>query len=361
MVKHTVQSLRKHAIDRTLFRPVALPSAVSRLGFVQADPIRAPARAQDLILRHRVKGYRAGDLERRYPSMALEEDVLYAYGFVPREVGRLLRAPDPKGLSKLESKVLAAVRERGETHPRELDQQFGSKRVTNPWGGFSKATKRALENLHRRGLLRVARRDKGIRVYAHALDAADPGSPVERFRDLVMIAANIFAPAARTRIIAALAPVRRRSSIDPRTARAVLDDLVDSGELVTATVDGICFLWPAGRVPRRSGQPVVRFLAPFDPLVWDRLRFEQFWGWSYKFEAYTPKAKRVRGYYAMPMLWGEDVIGWANVSAADEKLDVDVGFVGKRPRSRLFNVELDAEIERMRLFLGHVSTTAEPA
>jgi uncharacterized protein YcaQ len=49
-----------------LFAPTKLAAAIERLGFVQADPIRAPARAQDLNLRHRVKGYLAGDLERRY-------------------------------------------------------------------------------------------------------------------------------------------------------------------------------------------------------------------------------------------------------------------------------------------------------
>jgi uncharacterized protein YcaQ len=351
MPEYTIKRLRSHAINRSLFRPTTLARAVKRLGFIQADPIRSPARAQDLILRHRVEGYRAGDLERRYPRMALEEDVLYAYGFVPRPVGERIREPDPKGLSRLEADVLEAVREQGQTHPRDLDEQFGRQTVTNAWGGVSKASKRALERLHRRGLLRVARRDNGIRVYAPAPDAAHAASPIERFRDLVMTAANIFAPAARTRMVTALAPVRRRFSIDARTARGVVDDLVDAGELSSATVDGVCFVWPAGRTPAKSGERAVRFLAPFDPLVWDRLRFEQFWGWSYKFEAYTPKAKRVRGYYAMPMLWGEDIIGWANVNNDDEQIDVDVGFVGKRPRGRPFTSALEAEIERMRVFL----------
>jgi uncharacterized protein len=67
--------LRRLAISRSLFAPTTLERAVNKLGFVQADPIRAPARAQDLTLRHRVKGYRAGDLERRYASLGIEEDV----------------------------------------------------------------------------------------------------------------------------------------------------------------------------------------------------------------------------------------------------------------------------------------------
>ena len=70
----TLDHLRHHAVARTLFAPTTLPQAINRLGFVQADPIRAPARAQDLTLRHRVKDYRAGDLEARYPRLGIEED-----------------------------------------------------------------------------------------------------------------------------------------------------------------------------------------------------------------------------------------------------------------------------------------------
>ena len=57
--------LRRYAVARSLFKPTTLRRAIDKLGFVQADPIRAPARAQDLTLRHRVLGYCAGDLERR--------------------------------------------------------------------------------------------------------------------------------------------------------------------------------------------------------------------------------------------------------------------------------------------------------
>ena len=79
-----------HALARSLFAPTTLGKAIARLGFVQADPIRAPARAQDLTLRHRVEGYRAGDLERRYPRLAIEEDFFVNYGFLPRATQALM-------------------------------------------------------------------------------------------------------------------------------------------------------------------------------------------------------------------------------------------------------------------------------
>lgn len=95
----------------------------------------------------------------------------------------------------------------------------------------------------------------------------------------------------------------------------------------------------------------VRFLAPFDPLVWDRGRFEHLWQWPYRFEAYTPAAKRVRGYYALPLLWGEFIIGWANARVIKSSLRVELGFVGKQPKSREFRNAVDDEIERLKAFL----------
>jgi Winged helix DNA-binding domain len=86
----TVDHLRRFAVARSLFTPTTLKSAFQRLGFVQADPIRAPARAQDLILRHRIKNYHDGDLERRYTKLGIEEDFFINYGFVTRSLQALM-------------------------------------------------------------------------------------------------------------------------------------------------------------------------------------------------------------------------------------------------------------------------------
>src|SRR5213592_2870050 len=86
----TLDDLRRFAVARSLFKPTTLKRALDRLGFVQADPIRAPARAQDLILRHRVKDYHAGDLERLYPKLELEEDFFLVYGFVTKSLQVLM-------------------------------------------------------------------------------------------------------------------------------------------------------------------------------------------------------------------------------------------------------------------------------
>src|SRR3979490_3102773 len=85
-----LDDLRRFAVGRSLFTPTTLKCALLRLGFVQADPIRAPARAQDLTLRHRVKDYRAGDLERRYTKLGVEEYFFISYGFVTRSLQALM-------------------------------------------------------------------------------------------------------------------------------------------------------------------------------------------------------------------------------------------------------------------------------
>jgi uncharacterized protein YcaQ len=341
-----LHQLRAYAIAHSLFPPTTLKAAIQRMGFVQADPIRSPARAQDLILRHRVKGYRAGDLERRYASLDIEEDVLYAYGFLPRPVWQLLHPRDLHKMSQLEKKVLDVVREYGALHPGDLERHFGSRRVINAWGGYSKATTHALDHLHYRGLLRIARREKGIRIYEAVASTREPVPSGERLRKLVMVTVNILAPVSERSLLVNAARFKRLGDV-----RATVHELVRSGEIEKETVDGMAYLRPyTSRNPDQTPE-TVRFLAPFDPLVWDRRRFEHFWGWKYRFEAYTPVAKRIRGYYAMPVLWRDSVIGWANARFDGEHLEVKLGYVEEQPKDSQFQSELETEIHRLESFL----------
>ena len=102
----------------------------------------------------------------------------------------------------------------------------------------------------------------------------------------------------------------------------------------------------------RTDQDMVRLLTPFDPVVWDRARFELLWGWAYRFEAYTPIHKRKLGYYALPLLWRDQVIGWGNISVKNSELKAEFGYVKSPPSDRTFKRKLAAELDRMRIFLG---------
>ena len=154
----------------------------------------------------------------------------------------------------------------------------------------------------------------------------------------------------------------------------VIAALLRSGALERDEAEGETYLWPApdlrpapdflqaaeagarpGPAPGR-----VRLLAPFDPLVWDRRRFEHLWGWPYRFEACTPPAQRRLGCCALPVLWGDAVIGWANVSVAGGQVRASLGYAGRVPTSLAFRRVLDAELARLGRFLTP-RTPARPA
>jgi uncharacterized protein YcaQ len=128
----------------------------------------------------------------------------------------------------------------------------------------------------------------------------------------------------------------------------------------SASVDGHTWYWPEQERSAEAEHDGVRLLAPFDPVVWDRKRFELLWGRAYRFEAYTPKPKRKLGYYALPMLWRDQVIGWANVTRGQGKPIVECGYVsGRAPRDRGFKQALENDIESLRTFLAGDITDAE--
>jgi uncharacterized protein len=370
----TLDHLRRYGIARSLFRPTTLGRAIDKLGFVQADPIRAPARAQDLTLRHRVTNYCAGDLERRYPKLPVEEDFFVNYGYLPRNLHQLMHPRtartvwSPMRAAQAEA-VLAFVRGRGAVHPREVDAHFAHGKVTNWFGGSSNASTQLLDVMHYRGLLRVARREGGTRVYAARETMAEPRSTGElpsgaaapdgatagaRMDALVDVLVRKYAPLPAGNLGRLLSLLRGGA---PQWIALRGEVLARAKQrLGHARVQGIDWYWPPGENPssaRWRPDESVRLLTPFDPIVWDRGRFEIFWGWAYRFEAYTPAAKRKLGYYALPLLWHERVIGWGNVTAGDDGLRASFGYVsGRAPRAAAFRAGLEAELARMRAFLG---------
>jgi uncharacterized protein YcaQ len=358
----TKDDLRRFAVARSLFGPTTLRRALEKMGFVQADPIRAPARAQDLILRPRVRGYRAGDLERRYEALGIEEDVFINYGYVTRAVEALMHPRAEERVSAAERKkqtmLLNFVEVRGAVHPREAEEHFAHGTVRNYWGGSSHATTHMLDALHYWGKLRVARREKGIRVYrVHRPEPAlrDELEPRAKIDALVDVVVNLYAPLPAASLSYY---VRRLRYAVPQWEKEIAAALRRTRErLAHARVEGVDWYWPQDDPPspghRRGREDEVRLLAPFDPVVHDRTRFELLWGWAYRFEAYTPVSKRKLGYYARPLLWRDQVIGWGNLAVAGGKLTAEFGYAsGRPPREPAFKRELDAELERMRFFLG---------
>jgi uncharacterized protein YcaQ len=357
----TLDHLRRYAIARSLFKPTTLGRAIGKLGFVQADPIRAPARAQDLILRHRVTDYYAGDLERRYPRMPIEEDFFVNYGFLPRAHQALMHPRLPKAKwtrSRIRNaqEVLQFIRDHGPVHPRVVDAHFAHGKITNWFGGTSNATTHLLDDMHYRGLIRVARREGGTRIYAARLspaEACDTATAHARFDALADIVIHAYAPLPAASL-GQLMSLLCRGVPQWRKHRAAA--LARARQRYASVRLGkLDWYWPAGESPSsRRWRPVagVRLLTPFDPVVWDRRRFKLFWNWEYRFEAYTPAPKRKLGYYALPLLWQDQVIGWGNITATAGRLNSSFGYVnGSAPSDPRFHDALEAELARMETFL----------
>jgi uncharacterized protein YcaQ len=251
--------------------------------------------------------------------------------------------------------LLEFVRAREAVHPREVDTHFSLGSTTNYWGGSSSASTHLLDAMHYRGLLRVVRRDAGIRVYAaheHPVAPRDVTARRTRVDALVDVVVGLYAPLPA----ASLNKLVKRLRYGTPQWTADLTRAVTRAQrrLAHEHVDGVDWYWPAGEDPATAApDDAVRLLAPFDPIVWDRLRFELLWGWAYRFEAYTPIAKRKLGYYALPLLWRDRVIGWGNVSVKAGQLAPDLGYVaGRAPSARAFRPALAAELQRLRVFVG---------
>jgi uncharacterized protein len=356
----SLRQLCRYAIARSLFKATTLRRAIVRLGFVQADPLRAPARAQDLILAQRVRHYRAGELERRYRSLAIEETFFVNYGFLPRETLALLHPRALPGgwdtrMRARAQEVLAFVHRHGRTRPKDVQAHFDHGRIKR-WGGNLNVSAHLLEGLHYGGLLRVERREGGARVYQaveHPPQDESTEARLARAGQLLDKVVQLYAPLPAASLGYLCALLRYGLPHLALEVRQIQQQA--KSHYAHGLVDGVLWFWPQGENPAAARHVVddrLRFLAPFDPIVWDRRRFRLFWNWEYKLEAYVPAHKRRLGHYAMPMLWGEQVLGWANLKVVDGRLRHEFGFVGARPRGSAFKVALDQALQQMREFLN---------
>ena len=201
--------------------------------------------------------------------------------------------------------VLAEITARGPTVASDLEGPKGA----GGWWGWSDA-KMALEWLFWAGLITVKTRrgfervfDLPERVHPAAVLNAPTPEPADAHRELLRIAA-------RAHGVATANDLRDYFRLSPADAKPRIAELVEAGELVPVQVEGWtqpAYLDPAARRPRRVEARAL--LAPFDPLVWERSRTERLFGFRYRLEIYTPAHKRTHGYYVLPFLLGDRLVG----------------------------------------------------
>jgi hypothetical protein len=193
---------------------------------------------------------------------------------------------------------------------------FESRRGKGGWWEWGDS-KRALEWLFWAGYLATAtRRASFERLYdlpervipANILSLPTP-PPADAKRQLIERAARALG-------IATASDLRDYFRLDPASARKAISELEEEGALLPVAVadwSKPAFLHRDARIPRRIEAQAL--LAPFDPLVWERSRTERLFGFRYRIEIYTPAHKRVHGYYALPFLLGDRLIGRVDLKA----------------------------------------------
>ena len=203
-------------------------------------------------------------------------------------------------------------------------------------------------------------REGGIRLYAahdHGPRVTRPAERLARLDALVDVLLGVYAPlpaATLSWLVHRLrfAAPQWQSSLKATVLRA-------KARAAHALVDGVHWYWPAGEtMPGDDAPDAVRLLAPFDPVVWDRRRFELFWGWAYRFEAYTPEAKRKLGYYALPLLWRDrvDRLGQRQPRRAARCRRASATSSGRAPRDAASPLRSTPRLEAMRVFLARRAT-----
>ena len=215
--------------------------------------------------------------------------------------------------------VRAELAERGPLRPAQIERD-AQKRTRGPWWDWD-VVKQALERLWLFGEVAIAGRRGFERRYGlaeHVIPREVLDAPVPRdeaVRELVRRATRAYG-------VATAADVADYWRIaDRKAVTAALHDLADAGELHPVTVEGWtsagrpvkAWLHGEAAVPRRIRAAAI--LTPFDPVVWFRDRAERLFDFEYRIEIYTPAPRRRFGYYSLPVLIDDDVVGRVDLKA----------------------------------------------
>ncbi len=344
-----------------------LQRTVERTGVLQVDSVNVLQRAHYMPLYSRMGSYDI-DLLRRAstgPKRRLVEYWAHVQAFMPVELWpvmqhRMQHYRDRRGKWSiveaepgLEESLVEEIKERGASTARELDA--GLPRVKEHWGWNWSNARRVLDWLYTTGDLAIAGRNSQFEVLYDLPERVIPAeilarptpTPDEAHRELVR-------RAARSHGVATVADLRdyyRMSVAD--TARAVAS-LVEDGELEPVTVEGWrrpAYLHRDARLPRRVQARAL--LSPFDPVVWERARTEALFDFLYRIEIYTPAAKRVHGYYVLPFLLGDRIVGRVDLKADRPARRLIVKSAYAEPGAPTETAEhLRAELERLSGWLG---------
>lgn len=365
--RHTTPTMR--TFTRTL----------ERTGVLQVDSVNVLQRAHYMPLFSRMGPYDVELLRRaaeRRPRRIVEYWA-HVQAFMPVDLWPVMRHRMASYREKrgkwgfvvgddgLEQSLLAEIGERGASTARDLDD--GLPRDKGNWGWNWSETRKVLDYLYMSGAVAIAGRnaqfeiryDLPERVLPADVLAQPTPTPEDANRELVR-------RAARSHGVATVQDLRDYFRMEVAHTTQAVAELVEDGELLPVSVEGWSrpgYLHRDARLPRRVNARAL--LSPFDPVVWERARTEQLFGFRYRIEIYVPAAKRVHGYYVLPFLLRDRIVGRADLKA-------DRSYAGGAGRLVVkaayaepdappdTAAELAAELESMAGWLGLADIAVEP-
>jgi uncharacterized protein YcaQ len=339
-LKISAEHARRFLVSRHLLAPPrSLPAepesvlaAVERLGSLQFDPLEVPgARNHDLVLHARVAGYRREWCERWLygPERSLIELYNKSLNLVPMHELPHYRVTWHRNLADIDNGILTdqapvanAILKRLKTDGPLSTAAFSEHgHAVDWWWAPTRASRAVMEALFVTGRIGIARRE-GNRRYYDLIERLVPRELLklkESEEDgMTRRLLSRFRATGMTTPVGTQAEVMYSAgSTAERVART--ERLVAEGELLPLEVDGLKgpryiiaaeeSILEATAEPGSLPTPAVSFLAPLDPLIWDRRMLRTLWSFDYLWEVYVPESKRKWGYYVLPMLFGDRFAG----------------------------------------------------
>jgi uncharacterized protein YcaQ len=310
--------------------PQATAAAVEHLGYIQIDTINVIERSHHHILWTRIPNYRRADLRQAQSvDRSVFEYWTHALSYVPardlrfflpamkrhkREGHKWLSSVKPADLRK----VLRLIRRDGALTIRDIDDDVLTEKE-HLWAS-RKPSKRALQLAFYTGVLTISERNGMLKTYdlmARHFGWDRPPKPASAGETT----AYLLDRALRAQGVVSLDSICHLDAPSKPSIRRLIQTRVRRNELVPVALEGAGkqehWALPESLETADGGAfELVHILSPFDPLIIQRKRTELFFGYGHRFEAYVPREKRVFGYFALPVLVGENI-----VAAIDLKTD----------------------------------------